>query len=196
MIFQSGCILLILVLVSLKRINDRFLKHRLKGIACTDGSEERSVATRFRSNSVPIPKIEVTICGDESANDSNKTVKGSNDTNIDGGVPAICIQDEDDEVFKKDTTNLSASNSPDGGLHHHIRSISMRENLKNKRKSIIHGAIEHTKWKHFKSIVESKIMSKSNIDLESEEETTGKQGLRRKRTCEGRFHGSVSNVLN
>merc|ERR1712038_193711 len=67
----------------------------------------------------------------------------------------------------------------------------MREGLKKKRKSIIHTIHADTKWKNFKSIVESKIMSKSNMALESEElEATTKQGLIRKRTCEGRFHGS------
>ena len=182
---------------------DKFLYHlifhfaiRLKGIACTDSSEGRSAPTRFRSNSVPIPKIEVTICGDEAANDANKTIKETNEFSKDNGVPEICIEDEDDEVFGKGgSANLSGSNSPDGSSRHHIRSISMREGLKKKRKSIIHTIHADTKWKNFKSIVESKIMSKSNMALESEElETTTKQGLIRKRTCEGRFHGSVSNV--
>ena len=88
---------------------------------------------------MPIPKIEVTICGDESANDSNKTIKETNEFSKENGVPEICIEDEDDEVFGKGgAANLSGSNSPDGSSRHHIRSISMREGLKKKRKSTIH----------------------------------------------------------
>ena len=168
-----------------------FWNIRLKGIACTDSNEGRSAPTRFRSNSVPIPKIEVTICGDESVNDSNKTNKVPNGINIDGGVPEICIEDGDDDVFgKSGRADLSASNSPDAVSPFHGRSISMREGLKKKRNSIFHAS----GFKNFKSIVESKILSKSNMALESEEsESTSKQGLARKRTCEGRFHASVTN---
>ena len=145
---------------------------------------------------MPIPKIEVTICGDESTTDSNKITKVPNGIN-DAGVPEICIEDGDDDVFSKSgRSNLSASNSPDGGSHVHMRSISMREGLKKKRNSIFHN-FEHSNFKgfkNFKSIVESKILSKSNMGLESEEsDSTSKLGLTRKRTCEGRFHGSVSN---
>ena len=108
---------------------------------------------------------------------------------MDAGVPEICIEDGDDDVFgKSGRGNLSASNSPDGVSPFHTRSISMREGLKKKRNSIFHTQ----GFKNFKSIVESKILSKSNMALESEEsESTSKQGLTRKRTCEGRF-ASVS----
>ena len=179
---------------------------RLKGIACTDSSEGRSAPTRFRSNSVPIPKIEVTLYSDDNTHDSpsnqggssNKT-KDPNDTNIEMDIPEICIEDNDDDVFPvKGRNNLSTSASTDESPHH-IRSISMREGLKKKRKSIIHS-IEHTKLKNFKSFVESKILSKSSMDMEKSEAeeastiSSGKLGLTRKRTCEGRFHASVSTL--
>ena len=167
---------------------------RLKGIACTENGEGRSAPTRFRSNSVPIPKIEVTIYNEEeTVNTSNETsqrginTKPKDHTAVEAKIPEICIEPEDDDVFHKTgNKNLSALE----GSPHHIRSASMREGLKKKRKSIIHS-IEQTNVKNFKNFVRSKILSKSNMALDFEEDSTGKLTLARKSTCEGRYASSV-----
>ena len=167
---------------------------RLKGIACSENGEGRSAPTRFRSNSVPIPKIEVTIYNEEeTVNSSNETTqrginaKPKDHTTLEAKIPEICIEPEDDDVFHKTgNKNLSALD----GSPHHIRSASMREGLKKKRKSIIHS-IEQTNVKNFKSFVRSKILSKSNMALEFEEDSTEKLKLARKSTCEGRYASSV-----
>ena len=172
-----------------------FTLFRLKGIACTDNSEERSAPTRFRSNSVPIPKIEVTLYNDENVSEATANVSGglstkTNDqsnTIFDVDIPEICIEGGDEVFQSNGQINMSAEDSLN-----HIRSSSMRDGLKKKRKSIIHS-IEHTNVKNFKTFVRSKILSKSNMALEFENEHTERLGLTRKRTCEGRFQSdSVS----
>ena len=126
----------------------------------------------------------------QSSNETNQrgiNTKPKDHTAFEAQIPEICIEPEDDDVFHKTgNKNLSASE----GSPHHIRSASMREGLKKKRKSIIHS-IEQTNVKNFKSFVRSKILSKSNMALEFEEDSTGKLTLARKSTCEGRYASSV-----
>ena len=155
------------------------LLFRLKGIACADNGDGRNAPARFRSNSVPIPKIEVTLYNDDSANDASFNEGGldTKDQNCPSTeIPEICIVGEASN--KKGSTNLSATghmvDSP-----HHIRSSSLRDGLRKKRKSIIQ-TIEHTKLKNFKSFVESKILSKSNLTLQLDDDGTDKLRTRRK----------------
>ena len=51
-----------------------------------------------------------------------------------------------------------------------MRASSLREGLKKRKRSIIQ-TIEQAKLKNFKSFVESKILSRSNLELAMEEES-------------------------
>ena len=85
---------------------------------------------------------------------------------IQGDIPDICVEGEN-SVPPKSPRKLSilAGDSP-----HHMRASSLREGLKKRKRSIIQ-TIEQAKLKNFKSFVESKILSRSNLELAMEEES-------------------------
>ena len=107
----------------------------MKGITSTL-TAQANIPTRFRSNSVPIPKIEVTLHEDKKDD-----------------------KDEQDERKRKRQERLASDEG------HHVRTTSLC--MKRRKKSIISG-LEVTKLKNFKSFVESKILSKSDRNLEQE----------------------------
>ncbi len=108
-----------------------------------DDEEDGPVAPRKRSNSVPVPHIEVTACAGAGGN-------GAADEGGDGNGA--------DRDEKSDVLGDSVDSS------HHARATSLGGG-KRRKKSLISTGMEVTRLKHFKSFVESKILSKSDRSL-------------------------------
>jgi len=134
------------------------LAFRLKDALCTSqdlagSDDEEPAAPRKRSNSMPIPQIEVTSCN-TGATDNAEDGKAKKN-----GLTAN-VGDDDDDV-------MSAAESA-----FHARATSLGG--KRRKKSIIGQGLEVTRLKHFKSFVESKILSKSDRSLAGGDESDGK----------------------
>ncbi len=112
--------------------------------------EDGPVAPRKRSNSLPVPQIEVTACGAAGDDDGEKKDGGGN-----GDGKGDALGDMRDSGFHTRATSLG------GG--------------KRRKKSLISTGMEVTRLKHFKSFVESKILSKSDKSLADEEESSASQ---------------------
>ena len=102
---------------------------------------------RKRSNSMPIPQIKVTV-----------------DTPEDKKPEPI-----DDDILNDEEMKAAA-------LHARGNSLGSGVHNKRRKKSIIGTGLEVTKLKHFKSFVESKILSKSDRALAAEAIRAGEQG--------------------
>ena len=116
----------------------------------SSGAASSLTSQRKRSNSMPIPKIEVTMHGNNGT--SNKELKE---------------KEEDDEELEKGLND-------DNSLMRRVRATSL--GAKRRKKSLIGAGLEVTKFKHFKSFVESKILSKSDRSLENDDDNSGSGG--------------------
>ena len=118
------------------------------------------IPTRFRSNSVPMPKIEVTLHDDnDKANGADGG--GDEDKTANGGGSS------------EDVLTTVAASETAAEAHKRTKSLSMRHGH---RKKSIMGNLEVSKLKNFKSFVESKILSKSDRSLAEENESGGGGG--------------------
>ena len=131
-----------------RRVGNTGLDGRNQGSGLT--SSESNGQQRKRSNSMPIPKIEVTMHGNNGAPSKETKEK-----------------EEDEEDLEK---GLSDDNS----LMRRVRATSL--GAKRRKKSLIGAGLEVTKFKHFKSFVESKILSKSDRSLENDDDNSGSGG--------------------
>ena len=104
---------------------------------------------RRRSNSVPIPQIEVTVCG-----------AGGNGNGGGDGGEGKSGEEEDDDPDALGSASASAF---------HARATSLGGGKRRKKSLITTGMAEVAKFKHFRSFVESKIMSKSDKSLAGED---------------------------
>ena len=119
------------------------------------------IPTRFRSNSVPMPKIEVTLHDD---NDKANGADGGDEDKTANGVGS-----SEDVLITVVASEAAAE------AHKRTKSLSMRHGH---RKKSIMGNLEVSKLKNFKSFVESKILSKSDRSLAENESGGGGGGSR------------------
>ncbi len=139
-----------IILIRLKSILSGFSENGVVVGGDEEFDEDGPVVPRKRSNSVPIPQIEVTACG--------------------GGADGGDRKDDDEE----DGDRLEAV-AKDGSGAFHARATSLGGKGGRRKKSLISTGMEVTRLKHFKSFVESKILSKSDRSLaggEGDEATT------------------------
>ena len=138
------------------------------GVLSDDDSDDLS-APRRRSNSVPVPKIEVTVFNDDDEHDVDKAAvatQGSTGGGYGGGYGL----------------NAESRGESSGGFHTRARSLGGKGSGGEstgggrRKKSIIGQGLDVTKLKHFKSFVESKIMSKSDRNLYGDD-SDGEGGL-------------------
>ena len=108
---------------------------------------------RKRSNSLPMPKIEVTTC------------RGQSNLGSSSGDQKKLGSD-----LSSDHTSVKRSSSMSTSLQHRKKSISQAEN------SIHRDHHHNTGFKTFKTFVQSKILSKSDRSLASNANTTTADG--------------------
>ena len=153
---------------------------------------------------MPIPKIEVTeveVC--------DITISGAQDDVFTPATkPAVSKAPDGSNSNPHDTSDrcgdkkeyVHTISAPDGDGTHQARTSSVKDGIKKRKRSIMHGLEKPLKLRSFKNFVESKILSKSNLALELEEETTTEAAFAVKggsrtlsnRENKRRMHGSVS----
>ena len=153
---------------------------------------------------MPIPKIEVTeveVC--------DITISGAQDDVFAPGTkPAVSKAPDGSNSNPHDTSDrrgdkkeyVHTISAPDGDGTHQARTSSVKDGIKKRKRSIMHGLEKPLKLRSFKNFVESKILSKSNLALELDEETTteaafavkGRSRTLSNRENRRRMHGSVS----
>lgn len=144
------------------------------GGAYDDVFEPLRPRRRKRSNSVPIPVIQVSE-DQPKATEMEPNKRDSKDTEL----PLL----DEDEL-------KAAANK-------HHRGCSLSEVTGKRKKSIIGTGLEVSKLKHFKSFVESKILSKSDRALESDDASNALAAavLAQEKMVAGQSNSTLSTAL-